>query len=364
MCQMHSAAEKLSQDQSAGFSLKLLDTLNAGSLSLMISLGHRSGLFDVMSTLPPSTSTEIAAAANLNERYVREWLGAMTIGGVVEYDPAARSYLLPASHAAFLTRAAASNNIAVFMQFIAVMAQVEDDVLAAFRNGGGVPYSKYPRFHEVMAEDSDQSALGSLFSHILPLVPRVEERLQAGIDVLDLGCGRGRILAELAARFPHSRFVGYDLSEEAIAYARAQAQMRNLTNVRYEVRDLSDFDVTASAVAFDFVTTFDAVHDQPRPMALLKGIRRTLRPGGYYLMQDIAASSHVENNLNHPLGTLIYTISTMHCMTVSLAQGGDGLGTAWGRELAQTMLREAGFGQIQINRLDHDIQNEYYVIKA
>jgi 2-polyprenyl-3-methyl-5-hydroxy-6-metoxy-1,4-benzoquinol methylase len=215
-----------------------------------------------------------------------------------------------------------------------------------------------------MAEDSGQSALGSLFSHILPLVPGIAKRLEEGIDVLDLGCGRGKILAELAARYPSSRFVGYDLSEEAIAYARAQAEMRDLHNLRFEVRDLSDFDTSADIGAFDFVTTFDAVHDQAKPLALLKGIRRTLRDGGVYLMQDIAASSHVEKNAGHPLGTLIYTISTMHCMTVSLAQGGDGLGAAWGRELAQTMLREAGFGTIAIHQLAHDVQNEYYVMKV
>lgn len=364
MCQISAVRREFNQGLANDFAGKLLGSLNAGSLCLMISLGHRSGLFDAMAALPPSTTDEIAGAAKLNERYVREWLGAMVMGGIVEYDAGSKLYFLPAEHAAFLTRAASQDNMAVFSQYIAVLGQVEDDVLHAFRHGGGVPYSKYPRFHEVMAEDSGQSALGSLFSHILPLVPGIEGRLQAGIDVLDLGCGRGKILAELAARYPNSRFVGYDLSEEAIAYAQAQAVMQNLANLRFEVRDLSDFDVTAAERAYDFVTTFDAVHDQAKPLALLKGIRRSLREGGFYLMQDIAASSHVEKNAGHPLGTLIYTISTMHCMTVSLAQGGEGLGAVWGRELAQTMLREAGFGQIAIHQLSHDVQNEYYVIKA
>ena len=362
MCQIQVSKTLFDQERAEGFSQKLLDTVNAGSLSLMISIGHRTGLFDTMSNLPPSTSPEIADTAGLNERYVREWLGAMAISGVVEYDTSTRCYSLPAEHAAYLTRAAAENNMAVFTQYIAVMGQVEDDILECFRNGGGVPYSRFPRFHEVMAEDSGQSVLSSLFDHILPLIPRIQDRLESGIDVLDLGCGRGKALIAMAARFPQSRFVGYDLSEEAIAYADAQAQMRNLKNIRFEVRDLSDYSQTADIHSYDFVTTFDAVHDQAKPMELLKGIRRTLRPGGTYMMQDISSSSHIENNMNHPLGTLLYTISTMHCMTVSLAQGGEGLGTVWGRELAQTMLREAGFGQITIHQLDHDVQNEYYVM--
>lgn len=362
MSQIHASRELFSQERADSFSQKLLDTVNAGSLSLMISIGHRTGLFDTMANLPPSTSPEIANAAELNERYVREWLGAMVIGGVVDYDSSTRCYSLPIEHAAYLTRAAAENNMAVFTQYIAVMGQVEDDILECFRSGGGVPYSRFPRFHEVMAEDSGQSVLSSLFDHILPLITGMQERLQSGIDVLDLGCGRGKALIAMAERFPHSRFVGYDLSEEAIAYADAQAQMRNLKNIRFEVRDLSDYSQTSNLHSYDFVTTFDAVHDQAKPMELLKGIRRTLRPGGVYLMQDISASSHVQNNVNHPLGTLLYTISTMHCMTVSLAQGGEGLGTVWGRELAQTMLREAGFGKITIHQLAHDVQNEYYVM--
>ena len=107
--------------------------------------------------------------------------------------------------------------------------------------------------------------------------------------------------------------------------------------------DLRDFHEEAEPERYDFVTTFDAVHDQPKPKHLLAGIRRTLRPGGAYLMQDIKASSFPEKNVEHPMGTWIYTVSTFHCMTVSLAQGGDGLGTAWGRELARSMLAEAGF---------------------
>jgi cyclopropane fatty-acyl-phospholipid synthase-like methyltransferase len=189
------------------------------------------------------------------------------------------------------------------------------------------------------------------------------QRLDQGIHVLDLGCGSGRALNLMAARFPLSHFTGYDLSRDAIAIAGQEARELGLTNVGFEARDLSDFDVSAAPEAFDFVTTFDAVHDQAKPRRLLAGIYRTLRPGGVYLMQDIHASSEQGKNADHPLGTLLYTISCMHCMTVSLAQGGDGLGAMWGRELATELLRDAGFRQVAIHRLDHDVQNDYYVIR-
>jgi 2-polyprenyl-3-methyl-5-hydroxy-6-metoxy-1,4-benzoquinol methylase len=272
----------------------LLATLNGGALSLMLSVGHRTGLFDVMGALPPSTSGEIAAKARLNERYVREWLGAMTTGGVVNIAPATQRFSLPAEHAAFLTRAAAADNLAVFSQYIAVLGSVEDDIVHCFRNGGGVPYSRFPRFHEVMAEDSAQSVVSSLESHVLPLVPDLTDRLTHGIRVLDVGCGQGRIVNRLASLYPSSRFVGMDLSEEAIARARAEAGRGGRANVEFVVVDLSDFDETADPATFDLITTFDAIHDQAKPLSVLKGIGAALKPDGVYLMQDIRGSSHVE----------------------------------------------------------------------
>jgi hypothetical protein len=192
------------QAKAEAFAGKVLTALNNGALCLMVSVGHRTGLFDIMSQSPPARSEEIAAAAGLNERYVREWLGAMVTGGVVSFYPASGRYSLPAEHAAFLTRAAAADNMAVFGQYIAVMGCVEDDIVACFKKGGGVPYEKFPRFHEVMAEDSGQSVLSSLESHILPLAPGLTERLAKGIRVLDAGCGRGRILMRLAELYPEA----------------------------------------------------------------------------------------------------------------------------------------------------------------
>jgi SAM-dependent methyltransferase len=345
------------------FAEQVLETLNRGAISLLLSIGHRTGLFDTMATMPPATSAELAEAAGLQERYVREWLHGMTVARVVEHDPERGTFALPPEHAACLTRGAGADNAAVFAQYLPLVGAVEDDVVQAFKEGGGVPYERYTRFHEVMAEDSGLSVLTSLFDHILPLVPRIPERLEEGIDVIDLGCGSGRALLAMAQRYPRSRFVGYDLSRQALEAASRAAGEAGISNLRFEVRDLRDFDRTAEPEAFDFATTFDAVHDQPAPRALLAGIRRTLRPDGVYLMQDIRGSSHVHRNMDHPLAPLVYTISTMHCMTVSLAQGGEGLGAMWGEEQARELLSEAGFRHVQVEQLPHDIQNSYYIVR-
>jgi 2-polyprenyl-3-methyl-5-hydroxy-6-metoxy-1,4-benzoquinol methylase len=360
---MSRPVEQVSFDpaRASAFASRLLGALNDGALCLMISIGHRTGLFDTMRGLPPSTSVEIAAAAGLHERYVREWLGALTTSGVVEIDATTGRYMLPAEHASALTRAAAADNMGMFAQYIAELGSVECDIVECFREGGGVPYSKYKRFHEVMAEDSGQSVMSTLESHIVPLVPGLAERLERGIRVLDLGCGRGRILHRLATLYPKSRFVGIDLSAEAIDYAARQA--RDLDNVEFHARDLSDFDRAAQPEAFDFVTTFDAVHDQAKPLDVLRGIHRTLRRDGVYLMQDISGTSHVHEDVEHPLGTLLYTVSCMHCMTVSLAQGGEGLGAMWGEEKTRDYLKRAGFREITKQTLAHDVQNNWYVVR-
>ena len=144
------------------------------------------------------------------------------------------------------------------------------------------------------------------------------------------------------------------------AIVRIDSELRNL---RFEVRDLTTFDREASEAAYDLITAFDAIHDQARPDNVLAGIYRSLKPEGVFLMQDIRASSSIAENRDHPLGTLLYTISCMHCMTMSLSQGGMGLGAMWGEQNALQFLKSAGFTNIEIRTLEHDIQNNYYVAR-
>jgi len=342
------------------FAERALAIVNGGLLSLMLSVGHRTGLFDTLATLPPSTSEQIAAAAGLNERYVREWLGAMVMGRIMEYDPAARAYWLPREHAAALTRAAGPDNLAEFAQYVSLLGQVETAIVDVFRKGGGVNYAAFEGFHELMAESSRTTLEATLLTRTLPRVPGLVERLDAGIDVLDVGCGEGVASRMMAQQFPRSRFVGLDFASEAIAAATAEADRAGLTNARFLVQDAASFSAPSS---FDFITAFDAIHDQAAPRRVLRQIREALRPAGVLLMVDIGASSHLERNLDNPLAPFLFTVSTMHCMTVSLAQGGEGLGACWGEEKARELLAEAGFGSIEVSHVDGDPLNVYYVCR-
>lgn len=344
--------------EAAAFAETVGSIINSGAISIMVSIGHRTGLFDLLANMPPATSQDIADHAALAERYVREWLAVMVTGGIVAYDPARRTYRLPAEHAASLTRAAPLGNLAVYAQFISMAGSVQEKILECFETGDGLCYHDYPCFHRIMSEDSEMTVIAGLFDAILPLVPGLTERLEAGIDVLDAGCGSGIALVEMAKRFPASRFTGYDLCEDALATGRKAAA--GLDNVRFEVRDLTGFNEPES---YDFVTSFDVIHDQKDPQGLLNGIHGALRAGGTYLVQDIGGSARLENNLDFPFAAFLYTASCLHCTPVSLGQGGEGLGTMWGWETAKRMLAQSGFEDAAMHRFEHDPLNVWFVCR-
>ncbi|SPT50954.1 class I SAM-dependent methyltransferase [Actinomadura madurae] len=341
------------------FSGLMVDVLNKGALALLVSVGHQTGLFDTMSTLPPSTSSDIAKAARLDERYVREWLGGMVVGGILEYEPDGATYTLPPEHAASLTTAAGPDNLAGLMPYIALMGEVEQRVVASFREGGGVPYSAYPRFQALQAKETARVYDAALVDTIVPMVPGLTERLSEGIDVLDVGTGQGHAPIVLARAFPNSRFQGLDQSEEGIAAARREADRLSLDNVGYTIGD-----ATRITGRYDLVTAFDVIHDLARPQETLDAIAASLRDGGVFLMGDIAASSNLEENLDHPFGPAIYSFSVFYCMTTSLSTGGAGLGTVWGEQTARRMLKEAGFTDVQVHSIEGDPLNIYYVART
>jgi SAM-dependent methyltransferase len=282
----------------------------------------------------------------------------MVTGGVMGYSPADGTYTLPPEHAAWLTRGAGTNNLAVQALFIPLLAQVEQPVIDCFRHGGGVPYAAFPQFQKLMAEDSGRTHDAALIDTILPLVPGLPQRLEAGIDVADIGCGSGHAINLMAQAFPNSRFVGYDFSEEGTRAGRDEAQRLGLGNARFEARDVTHLGMTEQ---LDLITAFDAIHDQAQPAQVLRGIADALRPDGVFLMVDIGASSHVHENMEFPLAPMMYTVSCMHRMTVSLALEGAGLGAMWGEQQARQMLAEAGFSRVAVKRIEDDAFNSYYV---
>lgn len=338
---------------------RLIGILNDSSIALLVVVGHQTGLFETLSALPAASCRLIADASGLNERYVREWLGGMTSAGFVDYQPDSGTYLLRPEFVPVVT-GAGTENLARTLQYVPLMGEVAPKIVHAFRTGGGTSYEDYPRFHHIMASESAAVNDASLLETILPLTDCLEA-LRSGISVADIGCGEGHALNLLGSTFPASTFTGYDFSAEALATAAAEASGLGLSNVRFELQDVSRLDISE---AFDLVTAFDAIHDQAHPAQVLKNIHAALKPGGTFLMVDINASSRLEENLDLPWAAFLYTISTFHCMAVSLGQGGDGLGTVWGKERATDMLREAGFRTLEVKEVEQDPFNAYFIARA
>ena len=197
-----------------------------------------------------------------------------------------------------------------------------------------------------------------LFSAYLGRPEGIVPRLEAGIRVADVGCGSGHCVTLMARRFPKSTFVGYDISEAGIASARGAAA--GVGNASFVVQDVAKLE---TRIPFDLITAFDAIHDPADPAGVLRRVRAALAPGGTFLMLDVCASSELADNVGLPMAPYLYTMSTMHCMSVSLAAGGPGLGTAWGHQVATRMLREAGFDDVQLfERIDP--ANSLYVARC
>ena len=340
------------------FGGQLLSIYAGSMLSYMIDIGHRTGLF-AAAAQGPATSQELADRAGLQERYVREWLGSMVTGNIFDYDPATVTYTLPVSHAAMLTDG--PMNLAPMAALGTHLGKHVHQVARAFREGGGVPYSEYrPEFTDVMDSISRVQYDGFLVDAYVPLVPGLRDRLEAGIRVADVACGTGHALVVLARAFPASTFVGYDLDDGAIGRARAEAAGAQLTNVTFEVADAARLDVRTP---FDLIFVFDAVHDQVDPQAVLANIHRALNPDGVFFMKEPHGADSLEANIGNPMAPLLYACSTLHCMTVSLAHGGAGIGTVFAEKLALEMLAEAGFTSVEVQVAPGDPADAVYLAR-
>ncbi len=342
------------------FGERMIGIVNDAAVALLCSIGHQTGLFDVLAELPAATSTQIADAAGLDERYVREWLGGIVSARIVDYHPESGTYALPPQHVPALARSGGPDNIAKLAQYIGIFGEVEQKIVECFRRGGGLPYTEFPRFHAIMAEESGGVFDAALIDGILPLADGLPGRLQAGIEVADVGCGSGHAVNLMAQAYPDSHFTGFDFSAQALGTATAEATALGLDNAAFVTQDVALLDIEDR---FDLITAFDTVHDQVNPTAVLANVFRALRPGGTFLMVDIKASSNLQDNIDVPWASLFYTISTMHCMTVSLSADGAGLGTMWGEQLATSMLADAGFADVSVCDVDTDPFNSYFVAR-
>ena len=356
------------QDKQNAFGRRMADILNTGALNLAMAVGYRIGLFEAMASFSvPRSAVAIAEQAGLNARYVREWLGVMFTGGVVELalgEDGIERYLLPPEHTAFLVKNAGNANLAVYTQEIPLLTVCAMElVIRAFQTGEGVPYSVYPRFQAFMSELANAKHRQVLLEKFLPSVAegRLVERLNHGIRVCDLGCGEGVVMLLMAQAFPRSRFTGIDSDAGAIETAQSGADALGLKNADTCLKDAATLkDDVSWRGTFDYIIAFDAIHDQTRPLEALQSVHHLLADGGMFSMVDIAAHTRHHDNQGHPMGPFLYTVSLMHCLPVGLVNSGAGFGMMWGREQATDMLHRAGFVEVQVLEIPEDPFNLHF----
>ncbi|HJS71102.1 MAG TPA: methyltransferase domain-containing protein [Acidimicrobiia bacterium] len=341
----------MDRDRIAAFLDRFVGYASGATTIGLLAVADRSGLLAWLGEHHTGTVEEIAHGARLDARYTREILSGLAAAGAIAYDAETQVFTLPPEHALFLADSASPYYMGGWMDMIpAVMSQV-DAVARATEDGGGVHFQEFgDRIIQGIDRGNSPSQEAFLISRWLPAVPGLVERLETGSRVADVGCGTGTAAILMARSFPETQVSGFDVSEESLDIARARAV--DVPNVEFQRHGADEIPVEPP---FDLITTFDVIHDLADPLAGLVRIREALAGDGRYLMMEPNVSSHLENNLTDR-GALLYGVSTLHCMTQSLAVGGEGLGAAWGRELAENYAREAGFSGFQ--PLD-DIANKF-----
>ncbi len=334
------AEQQLDWKQAKDFLFQVSSDIGAAMFGALNYIGDRLGVFKALADSGPVTSAELAAKTGLNERYLREWLSAMTAATYIDYDAATAKYSMTPEHALVLAREESPFFLGGFLEMILPNVSVTPKVMEAFKKGGGVTQSEYsPETWEAMERSSANIYRHSFVRKWLPTLPEVVAKLNAGGSYLDVGCGSGRAAISVAKGFPDAKVFGFDAFKGSVDRAVANAKAENLADrVKFQVVDCTRLPKSE----FDFITTFDVVHDSVDPVGLMRSIREALTPGGTYLMVEVNSSSNLEDNIN-PMGRMMYSISTLYCMTVSLAHGGAGIGACMGEKKARELAKEAGF---------------------
>jgi 2-polyprenyl-3-methyl-5-hydroxy-6-metoxy-1,4-benzoquinol methylase len=347
------------KQKAKAFTGKVIGDIAGAVATRLCAIGDHLGLFKDLAENGPATAAELARRAAINERYAAEWLQGMTAAGYLEVDPEAIRYRLPAEHVTPLANDTSPLYQGGMWEMMTHSMAPFDELVEAFRTGGGVHQAHFhPRLYEGMRRSSGLRYHNFLLSTWIPAMPDLVALLERGVEVADVGCGNGTAVMHLAEAFPRSTFVGFDAFAPQIEGATRQAAAHGLAHrVAFEVLDAAE----GLPRSFDVITTFDVIHDMARPREALRNIRERLRPGGIYVLQEIASADATHENVG-PQATLKYGMSITYCMTTSLASRGEGLGTLGMPErVVREMCAEAGFGRVRKLECSNDFIALYEV---
>ncbi len=352
--------QTLDQAKVEKFLERIVDDIGTATRGALSYIGDKLRIFKAMASAGPVTVEELAKRTRLNARYLREWLGTMATAQYIEYHPDTGRYFLPPEHGATLADEDSPFFVGGFLEMVVPTVSVAPKVAKAFKDGKGVPQSEYsPEMFESIERGTAPWYKHHLLQKWIPAMPQVVAKLRAGGTALDVGCGSGRAALTLAQAFPKARVFGFDNHPGSIKRARANAKAAGLANrVKFKVLDCTKLPRGES----DFISTFDVVHDSVNPAGLMTSIRKALTQVGTYLLLEMNCSPHVHENMN-PIGRLLYSVSTLYCMTTSLAHRGAGIGAVMGEAKARELASKAGFSHFRKLPID-DPFSVLYELKA
>jgi len=357
---MSASPKAIDQNKVGTIAFKLIGDMGGAFSIALAHIGDRLGIFTAMHGAGQLTSQELADKTGLNERYIREWLNAMTTAEYIDYDTTTKKFSLSAEQGEVLANENSPFFVGGGLQMTAPTIYRTPDIMEAFKNGGGVAYSAFGADVMTGIERFFRPGyVNFLTNYWLPSVPGLLERLNTGINVADVGCGAGQALIQMAQAFPNSKFTGIDNDRASIEHATQNAEDAGIADRVNFIRQSAD--ALPADTKYDLICTFDCIHDMANPRGALSAIKNALSDGGVYLWSEPNCSDKLEENIG-PVGRLFHNISPLHCMTVSLAHGGEGLGTVMGESKARELATEAGFGEFTKLQIDNPF-NQFFALK-
>lgn len=316
-----------------------------GALGIFMAyLGDQSGIYQALEDLGPSTDEVLASKTGLDRRYLREWLSANVAFGYLDYAPETDSFSISPEQAALFAHEGEPTCMQGFFQAVMSHMGSHETALEVFKSGRGRPWQ----------EHSDMCFCGvdrffrpgyvvNLVDSWIPALTGIEAKLKAGAKVADIGCGHGSSTIIMAESYPNSQIIGYDFHKPSIDTATEKLADQNLPNIRFEVSAAKEF----SEEDFDLVCIFDALHDMGDPVGAAKHIRKSLKPGGVFMIVEPLAGDSLADNINLMSG-IFYSFSTAVCVPASRSQEvGMQLGAQAGQARLTEVLKEAGFTSVR-----------------
>jgi 2-polyprenyl-3-methyl-5-hydroxy-6-metoxy-1,4-benzoquinol methylase len=335
---------------------------------LSIYVGDRLGFYRALADDGGATASQLADATGTNERYTREWLEQQAVAGILEVEdadpePEERRYRLPEGHDEVLLERDSLYYVAPFAQQMVGITRPLPAVLEAYRTGGGVPYPEYGEdMREGIAYGNRPMYVNLMGTEWLPAIPDVHERLQADppTQVADVGCGTGWSSISIARAYPKAQVDGFDLDEDSIAEAKANAEAEGLADrVTFQVRDAADPELSGR---YDLAIAIECIHDMSRPVEALGAMRSIVGNDGAVLVVDervgedfVAPSDEIER--------LMYGYSIVHCLPVGMAElPSAGTGTVMRPATLRRYANEAGFSRVEILPIENDLWRFYRLV--